>query len=188
MKYLSLIVVILLMSCKNETSSQAIEESNQNSLVDQVEPNMAQPETNRPFEVYDYDGLEPLINKEDDKVHVVNFWATWCAPCVKELPYFEAVNETYKAKGVEVLLVSLDFPKDYDTKLTPFLEKKSITSKVVALDDTDQNRWIPAIDENWSGAIPATIIYMGDKRQFYEKSFTQDELETELLKFLSADR
>ncbi|WP_178987755.1 TlpA family protein disulfide reductase [Winogradskyella schleiferi] len=188
MRYLSLIVVLLLMSCKNETSSNDIEKSNQKSLVDKVDPNMEQPETNRAFEVYDYDGLEPLINKDNNKVHVVNFWATWCAPCVKELPYFEAVNAKYEDEEVEVLLVSLDFPKDYETKLTPFLEKKSITSKVVALDDTDQNRWIPAINEEWSGALPATIIYKGDKRQFYEKSFTQEELETELLKFLSDDR
>jgi thiol-disulfide isomerase/thioredoxin len=136
------------------------------------------------LKVYDYDGLEPLINKKDNKIHVVNFWATWCAPCVKELPYFETINENYKDEGVEVLLVSLDFPKDYETKLKTFLKKKNIKSEVVAFDDTDQNRWIPAINKEWSGALPATIIYKGDKRQFYEKSFTQEELETEIQGFV----
>lgn len=140
---------------------------------------------NDKLEVYDYDGLEPLINQKDDKVHVVNFWATWCAPCIKELPYFEAVNDKYRDKNVEVLLVSLDFPSKYDSSLKPFLKKNEIKSKVVALDDANQNRWIPAIDENWSGALPATIIYKGEKRKFYEKSFTQEELETELKQFLS---
>lgn len=142
------------------------------------------PYQNDKLEVYDYDGLEPLINQKDDKVHVVNFWATWCGPCIKELPYFEAVNEKYKNENVEVLLVSLDFPSKYDSALKPYIKKNNIKCKVVALDDTDQNKWIPAIHENWSGAIPATIIYKGNKRLFYERSFTQEELETEVKKFL----
>lgn len=137
------------------------------------------------FEVYDYDGLKPLINKKDDKVHVVNFWATWCGPCIKELPFFEKINADYKNNNVEVLLVSLDFPKNYDSKLRPFIKKKQIKSKVVCLDDTNQNRWISDINSNWSGALPATIIYKGDKRKFYEKSFTYEELEKELKQFLN---
>lgn len=135
--------------------------------------------------IYNYDGLEPLINKTDDKIHVVNFWATWCAPCVKELPYFEKINENYKDKNVEVLLVSLDFPRNYETKLKPFIKKHDLKSTVIAFDDVDQNRWIPAINEKWSGALPATIIYNKEKRQFYERSFTQEELETELKQFLN---
>ncbi|MUU79701.1 TlpA family protein disulfide reductase [Winogradskyella endarachnes] len=136
------------------------------------------------LEVYDYDGLEPLINQKDDKVHVVNFWATWCGPCIKELPYFEALNEKYRHEDVDVLLVSLDFPSKYETALKPYIKKHKLKSRVVALNDNDQNRWIPAIDESWSGALPATIIYKGDKRMFYEKSFTQEELEKEVKQFL----
>ncbi len=140
--------------------------------------------TNDELKVYNYDGIAPLINKTDDKVHVVNFWATWCAPCVKELPYFEKINKVYKAKGVELLLVSLDFPREYETKLKPFLKEKQLKSEVVCLNDVGQNRWIPAIDTTWSGAIPATIIYKVGKRKFYEKSFTYEELEKEVQQFL----
>ena len=140
--------------------------------------------TNDELKVYNYDGIAPLINKTDDKVHVVNFWATWCAPCVKELPYFEKINKEYKANGVELLLVSLDFPRKYETKLKPFLKEKQLKSNVVCLNDVDQNRWIPEIDTTWSGAIPATIIYKGGKRKFYEKSFTYEELEKEVQQFL----
>ena len=85
--------------------------------------------TNDELKVYNYDGIAPLINKTDDKVHVVNFWATWCAPCVKELPYFEKINKVYKAKGVELLLVSLDFPRKYETKLKPFLKERQLKSR-----------------------------------------------------------
>jgi thiol-disulfide isomerase/thioredoxin len=135
------------------------------------------------LQVVDYDGLEPYLNQDDNTLHVVNFWATWCAPCVKELPYFEALVSSYD--NIDVLLVSLDFPNKYETKLIPFIEKYELKSKVIALDDTDQNRWIPAINESWSGAIPATLIYQGQKRKFYERSFTQEELKTEIEQFLN---
>lgn len=180
MKYMPLLVLMIFMSCKNESTTTEVADS----VTEAKEVKEEKVILNRKFEIYDYDGLEPLINKADDKVHVVNFWATWCAPCVKELPYFENINAKYKEDGVEVLLVSLDFPKDYDSKLTPFIEKHQLQSKVVAFDDTDQNRWVPAINKDWSGALPATIIYKGDKRHFYEKSFTKEELETELKQFL----
>lgn len=132
------------------------------------------------LEVYDFEGLKPFLNKQDDKIYVINFWATWCGPCVKELPYFEQLNENYKGKGVEVILVSLDFPSMYDTKLKPFIAKKGLKSKVLALNDPNENVWISAIDENWTGAIPATIIYRNNTRKFFEQSFTYEALEHEI--------
>lgn len=134
--------------------------------------------------VYDFEGLEPLLNKNDGKTYVINFWATWCAPCIKELPHFEELNQNYSGKNVEVILVSLDFPQQYDKKLMPFIKEKNLKSKVVALNDPDMNSWIPKISETWTGAIPATIIYNRKQRTFYERSFNYDELVTELRKFI----
>jgi hypothetical protein len=82
-------------------------------------------------------------------------------------------------------LVSLDFPKHIETKLIPFLQKRGLESEVVLLDDVDSNTWIPKVNEDWSGAIPATIIYNADKSVFYERSFDYKELETELQKFIN---
>lgn len=105
----------------------------------------------------------------------------WCAPCVKELPYIEAY--TKKHPEVEVLLVSMDFPKEIETKLKPFLKEKNITSKVVLLDDPDSNTWIDKIDPNWSGAIPFTIIFNNEERSFYERSFESlEDLENQVNK------
>ena len=134
---------------------------------------------------YTYLELKPLLEKNDGKTYIINFWATWCAPCVKELPYFEKINQEYSDKNVEVLLVSLDFPKQAEKKLIPFINKRKLKSEVVLLDDINENVWIKAIDESWSGAIPATIIYNKNNRKFYEQSFDYKTLRNELLTFLN---
>ena len=159
-------------SCKNETPSDV-------ALV-QTEAVTTQGE----LEVYDYEGLQKFLSTNTDKTYVVNFWATWCVPCIKELPYFEQLNANYADKKVEVILVSLDFPKKYESQLKPYIKEKQLKAKVVALNDMDSNSWIPKISETWSGAIPATLIYNKDKRQFYEQSFTYDELEKEVKQFI----
>lgn len=133
---------------------------------------------------YDFENFEKFLNIKDDEVYVVNFWATWCQPCVEELPYFESINTTYKHKGVNVLLVSLDSPKQVDSRLFPFIEKHSILSEVILLNAPNPNSWIDKVDPHWSGAIPITIIYNKEKRKFYEKIFTLEELRTEVENFL----
>lgn len=136
------------------------------------------------LEVYDFNGFKKFLEEKDGKVHVINFWATWCAPCVKELPYFEKINEDYRDENVKVLLVSLDFPHLYESKLKPFIINKKIQSKVIALDDADMNTWIPKVNSKWSGSIPATIIYKNGESKFYEQSFTYEELQQEIKHFL----
>ncbi|QTD38110.1 TlpA family protein disulfide reductase [Polaribacter batillariae] len=134
---------------------------------------------------YNYSELKPLLEKKDDKIYVINFWATWCGPCVKELPYFEKLGKQYAGKNVEVILVSLDFPKQAEKKLIPFIQKKNLQSEVILLDDVNEDVWIKAIDKNWSGAIPATLIYSKNKRMFYEQSFKYETLEKEVQTFLN---
>lgn len=131
---------------------------------------------------YDFNGLEPLLNTQNDTTYVINFWATWCKPCVEELPHFEKLHANFKNQKVKVMLVSLDLPKQVESNLIPYIKKKRLQSSVVHLKDPDMNSWINKVDMQWSGAIPATIIYKGDKRKFYEQSFTYEQLQTELEK------
>lgn len=133
---------------------------------------------------YDFESFEPLLKIDDGKTRVINFWATWCKPCVAELPYFELINSRYPYNEVEVILVSLDLPKQVESKLIPFVKKQKIESRVLLLDDPDANSWIPKVNKNWSGSIPATIIYKGNNVNFYERSFTYSDLEKELKKML----
>ncbi|NHN24348.1 TlpA family protein disulfide reductase [Flavobacterium jejuense] len=134
---------------------------------------------------YDFEGLETFFKQKDDTIYIINFWATWCAPCIKELPYFEGIGKKYKEKNVKIILVSLDFPKKVETSLLPFIKRKKLVSDVIHLNDPDANSWIEKVNKGWSGAIPATIIYKNDDAAFYEQSFTYEELEKELLKMLN---
>lgn len=116
-----------------------------------------------------FDDFEKAIIKEDENVYVINFWATWCAPCIKELPHFEKLHAGNK--NVKVILVSLDSQKDLEKKLIPFVERKKLTANVVMLSDKDYNTWLSKIDKDWSGSIPATLIIKGDKKLFAEREF-----------------
>ncbi len=178
---LGVVSLIVLSSCKNKDEKEEAEDT---AVESQVAENQSTNEEAVKFPIYNFENFEPLLHKEGDKTYVVNFWATWCKPCIAELPYFEKVNAEQKDK-VEVILVSLDMPNMWKSRLEPFVENKGIKSEVVILDDPKQNDWIPKVAEEWGGGIPATLIYNKDKRNFYERGFTYEELNTELNKFLN---
>lgn len=121
--------------------------------------------------VVDYNGLEPIFTQKSDTTYVINFWATWCKPCVAELPYFLELHKKYEGQKYKFIFVSLDFPKQINKKLIPFLEKNPLPGDVIVLDDSDSNTWIPKVDPEWSGAIPATVVYNRERKIFAEKSF-----------------
>lgn len=124
--------------------------------------------TYRSFDAFEKD----ILNAEDDgQLYVINFWATWCGPCVKELPYFEQLHDIYNDDKVKVVLVSLDFEKQIEKRLIPFLNKNAIQSDVILLLDPKESEWIDRVDPEWSGAIPITLIKNGDKIKFYEQVF-----------------
>lgn len=126
--------------------------------------------------------LEQRLENGGDTTYVVNFWATWCGPCVKELPYFEALEKANQGTPFKVLLVSLDFVNQLESKVIPFVEEKKLISEVVLMDEDRPNQWIPRVSEKWSGALPATLFINTQKktRHFHEGSFNEGELEVKL--------
>jgi thiol-disulfide isomerase/thioredoxin len=110
--------------------------------------------------------LQSLYKKSNDTVYVVNFWATWCGPCVKELPDFEKINQDFKNKPFRLYLISLDFAKDLP-KVQKFKKSKDIQSTIYLLDEPNYNQWIDQIEPLWGGSIPATIIYKNNQKQHF---------------------
>jgi thiol-disulfide isomerase/thioredoxin len=176
MKYLLLLGgLFVFISCADKKKSDPMNETDLEVLsTDQADQSFA----DSPIPVYSFDMLEAqLLRKENDTTYIVNFWATWCKPCIKELPYFEQLGAAYSEKKLKVVLVSLDFPENLKSRLLPFIEEYKLTSEVILLADDDANTWIPKVSEAWEGSIPATLMFNARNRLFFERSFTYEDLE-----------
>lgn len=130
------------------------------------------------LEVVEFDELSELMASDSGKIEVINFWATWCKPCITEIPYFQAIHNS--DERVNVTLVSLDFADEFQSKVIPFVEKNGLTADILLLDDLDYNSWIDKVDPTWSGAIPATLVinHKNGKRKFIEKELEEGEIES----------
>ena len=132
--------------------------------------------TSERVEIIKIEGLQSLMAEKDHEVHIINFWATWCKPCVKELPLF--IDLSKSNPDISISLVSLDFVQDLESKVYPFLDKKNIDLRVLLIDELDYNLWIDMVDPSWSGAIPATLIINPETghRKFIEKELENNDL------------
>lgn len=134
-----------------------------------------------------YAALEKMLKQSKDTVLVVNFWATWCKPCIEELPYFEKISKKYEGTKVKVVLINLDVVKDLNTKVKPFATKNNIRSaRIYLLDEPDYNSWIDLVSADWSGSLPFTLIVSsGDKtRKTFEQPLTESQLDKEIQPFI----
>jgi thiol-disulfide isomerase/thioredoxin len=133
--------------------------------------------------------FEQALPKEGDTLYVLNFWATWCAPCVEELPYFVALDSAWNDKPVKFILVSLDFAGQKEKALDPFLQKRKINTEVWYLKDAhgrSAKGWIDRLHPNWSGSIRATLLTAGGRSlyEFKEETFTMGSLRAWLSSFI----
>ncbi len=129
-----------------------------------------------------FEHLQKSLNRLSDTTYVVHFWATWCRPCIEEMPVFEQLRKEYSTKKMKFLFVSLDFPSDLMNKVKPFLTKNNINAQVLLLDEPDYNAWIDLVDKEWSGSIPATLLLNTTmrKRKFFVGNVKLPEFSDEL--------
>jgi thiol-disulfide isomerase/thioredoxin len=123
--------------------------------------------------------IDEMNTSKSDTLYIVNFWATWCKPCVEELPYFEQLADSCANKKVKIYLVTTDMRKDIATRVTDFVKTKKLTQQVVFINEVNADKWINKVSEDWSGAIPATLMLKGDigYRHFKEGELTFEELQ-----------
>lgn len=123
--------------------------------------------------------IDEINASKSDTLYIVNFWATWCKPCVEELPYFEQLADSCASKKVKIYLVTTDMRKDIATRVTDFIKAKKLTQQVVFINEVNADKWINKVSEEWSGAIPATLMIKGDAgfKHFKEGELTFEELQ-----------
>jgi thiol-disulfide isomerase/thioredoxin len=130
----------------------------------------------KPIQQLTFDELEPYLHKNNDTVYLINFWATWCSPCRKEMPAIELIGDTYRNKKLKILLVSLDFPEQVESSLLPYIRENNLRSEVVILNDPRENEWITKVDPLWSGELPFTLLYGPGFRKIFTQMVTFDDL------------
>ena len=125
--------------------------------------------------------LEKIIAESKTPL-IINFWATFCKPCMEEIPHFQKLGKKYEKKGVKLLLVSLDMKDDFPEKVKAFIKKRKISTSTAWLDETNADYFCPKIDRTWSGAIPATLFInnRNSYRKFTEEPLTEEQLEKEI--------
>jgi thiol-disulfide isomerase/thioredoxin len=136
--------------------------------------------------VIKFDKLKSMIDRQNDTTYVYNFWATWCAGCVEEFPNFQKLSATYSTNKLKVVFVSLDFKKNLEKQLQPFITKRNVTDPVYLLDETDYNSWIDQVDSSWDGNIPATLVVntASNVHQMFPHEFTFDQLDQAIKPFI----
>ena len=130
--------------------------------------------------------LEQTITKSDHPL-IVSFWATFCEPCNKEIPYFQSTAAQYKDQQVELILVSLDLPDYYPGRIAAFAKQRGYTVPIVWLDETDADYFCPKVDTRWGGGIPCSL-FVNNKthyRRFFDRQLTEPQVGPEIKKMLA---
>lgn len=126
--------------------------------------------------VVKFDALQNILDSKDSEILILNFWATWCAPCVAELPVFDKYFAE-KPSNTSMYLINLDFP-DKISRVKAFIKRKNLQPPVLLLDEPDYDTWIDKVDNSWEGAIPATLVIntKTGKRKFVGKELSDNDL------------
>jgi thiol-disulfide isomerase/thioredoxin len=129
--------------------------------------------------------VEEYIKNSDHPI-VLNCWATWCAPCIEEIPYFIETVKKYKDQKVELLLVSLDFANSYPNKILDLIKKKQFEATFFWLNETNADYFCPKIDPKWDGTLPSTL-FVNTKtgyRKFFGRPMTDRQVELEVSRLI----
>jgi len=123
----------------------------------------------------DADALKLLRKNEAGKFRLVNFWATWCAPCVAEFHEFVTINRMYRQREFELVTVSLNRPEE-QAEVLKFLQQKQASCRNLIFASADREKLINAFDPNWQGPVPFTVLIAPDGHLLYQETGSIDAL------------
>jgi thiol-disulfide isomerase/thioredoxin len=99
-----------------------------------------------------------ILDHHKGKVVLVNLWATWCIPCIREMPDLSKLQTDFGDKGLKVIGISLDEAEDLHTRVKPFFEKRSVSFVSYLQSEPDPQQVVGVLDENWEGVLPTTYL------------------------------
>jgi len=128
----------------------------------------------------DADQIKALIAEQQGKVVVLNFWATWCPPCIKEFPDLIKLYDTYESKGLQVIAVSMNEPEEVE-EIAEFMGEHKPRFPVYRAASTEEEFYAD-FDEKWWGEMPMTMVYdkAGNVVKMHKKPLTYEEFERDV--------
>ena len=121
-------------------------------------------------------GVRELAQNKSDKYRLINVWASWCIPCVNELPEFVTMNRMYRNRNFELITISLDSAEKFDKSLE-LLEKQHVAATNYIFDSGDRDALAEAIDKQWNGPVPYTLLIAPGGEVVYRRHGSIDPLE-----------
>jgi thiol-disulfide isomerase/thioredoxin len=137
----------------------------------------------------DVEGLKALRKNDSGKLRLVNFWATWCGPCITEFPELVTINRMYRHRAFEMVTVSANYPNE-EKEVLDFLKKQQASNKNFVFGEPDKYKLMEAFDAKWNGALPLTVLISPTGEILYREQGELDALAVKrlIVKSLKEDR
>ena len=121
-------------------------------------------------------GVAKLVKNDTDKLLLINVWATWCAPCVTELPEFVSMNRMYRKRNFQMVTISLDDPEEKDAAFK-VLREKHVSSTNYLSEIASRDKFAELLDKEWKGPVPYTLLIAPGGKVLYRHSGEVESLE-----------
>jgi peroxiredoxin len=128
------------------------------------------------LEAIDEEGVARLVQNDTKKLLVVNVWATWCGPCVAELPEFVTMNRMYRGRPFRLVTLSMDAPEKKEEALKVLRDKHVSCTNYLA-EFKDRDKFADRLDKKWEGPLPYTLVIAPGGKVLYRKAGAIDPLE-----------
>ncbi len=120
--------------------------------------------------------IKALAANDSKKLRLINVWATWCGPCVAEMPDLVTIQRIYRDRGFELVTISMDDLTRKDTALS-FLQKRHVSATNYLYASDDKDAIVNALDPKWEGPVPFTVLVAPGGKVLYRHSGPFDDLE-----------